>query len=59
MGGLLDFGPFDFSAQGGGLFDLAGLAQTKRKIFVSYHHGGDQYYYNAFSDVFCRQWSAP
>jgi hypothetical protein len=25
---------------------------TKRKIFVSYHHGGDQWYYNEFSRIF-------
>ena len=30
---------------------LAGL-QTKRSIFVSYHHGGDKPYYNAFSSLF-------
>ncbi|RYZ89138.1 MAG: hypothetical protein EOP06_09780 [Proteobacteria bacterium] len=24
----------------------------KRRVFVSYHHGGDQYYYDAFSKVF-------
>lgn len=24
----------------------------RRKVFVSYHHGGDQAYYNAFSGVF-------
>ncbi len=24
----------------------------RRKVFVSYHHGGDQAYYNAFSRVF-------
>ena len=34
-----------------GLFDLL-LPQTKRKIFVSFHHGGDQNYYNEFSCVF-------
>lgn len=26
--------------------------QIKRKVFVSYHHGGDQSYYDAFSRVF-------
>jgi hypothetical protein len=26
---------------------------VKRKVFVSYHHGGDQVYYDAFSKVFC------
>ena len=25
----------------------------KRKVFVSYHHGGDQAYYDAFSRAFC------
>jgi len=25
---------------------------VKRKVFVSYHHGGDQIYYDAFSKVF-------
>ena len=25
---------------------------TKRKIFVSYHHAGDQGYYDAFSRAF-------
>lgn len=28
------------------------LTQTKRKIFVSYHHGNDQWYYNEFSRFF-------
>jgi hypothetical protein len=27
-------------------------AAVKRKVFVSYHHGGDQAYYNAFSQTF-------
>lgn len=36
---------------------LAGLLNglqipTRRRIFVSYHHGGDQYYYNEFSRIF-------
>lgn len=25
---------------------------SRRKIFVSYHHGGDQHYYNEFSRIF-------
>jgi uncharacterized protein (DUF2249 family) len=29
-----------------------GLLQVKRKIFVSYHHGGDQQFYNEFSRLF-------
>jgi len=27
-------------------------AAVKRKMFVSYHHGGDQAYYNTFSNAF-------
>ena len=27
--------------------------QVKRKVFVSYHHSGDQAYYDAFSRAFC------
>jgi hypothetical protein len=33
------------------LYDI--LAPPKRKIFVSYHHGGDGQYYKAFSSQFC------
>jgi MTH538 TIR-like domain (DUF1863) len=46
----------------GGLFNpvggsgLYGLLQTKRRIFVSYHHGGDRAYYDAFSRTFCDQY---
>lgn len=29
-----------------------GVSQPKRKIFVSYHHGGDQSHYDAFSTTF-------
>jgi hypothetical protein len=28
----------------------------KRKVFVSYHHGGDQAYYDAFSKAFCDEY---
>ena len=31
---------------------LLGTILTKRKVFVSYHHGNDQAYYNEFSRVF-------
>lgn len=31
---------------------LSGLAATKRKVFVSYHHGGDRAYYDAFMETF-------
>jgi hypothetical protein len=46
-------GLYDLGRPGAGLF---GLAQIKRKIFVSYHHRGDQAYYNAFSRTFCDQY---
>ena len=38
----------------GSLFDsgLRVQAAIKRKIFVSYHHRGDQAYYNTFSEAF-------
>lgn len=29
------------------------VQKTKRKVFVSYHHAGDQAYYDAFSKAFC------
>jgi hypothetical protein len=29
--------------------------QVKRCIFVSYHHGGDRYYYDLSSKIFCEQ----
>lgn len=37
-----------------GLLGLGSLLtpQIKRSVFVSYHHGGDQHYYQAFSSVF-------
>jgi MTH538 TIR-like domain (DUF1863) len=38
------------NAYGGG---LQSPQQVKRKVFVSYHHGGDQAYYDAFSKTFC------
>jgi hypothetical protein len=31
---------------------LSGLLGVKRKIFVSYHHGGDRGYYDAFINLF-------
>jgi hypothetical protein len=34
---------------------LEQLLGTKRRIFVSYHHHGDQAYYNAFSQTYCSQ----
>ena len=29
---------------------------AKRKVFISYHHGGDQVYYNSFSNTFHDQY---
>jgi len=34
------------------------LKPVRRKIFVSYHHGGDQGYYDAFSKAFHDQYEA-
>lgn len=34
------------------------LKPVRRKIFVSYHHGGDQAYYNEFSRFFHDQYEA-
>lgn len=31
----------------------ANQQRVKRKVFISYHHGGDQAYYDAFSKAFC------
>lgn len=31
---------------------------VKRKVFISYHHGGDQWYYNEFSTFFHDQYEA-
>lgn len=40
-------------------FDLASLLmQTKRKIFISYHHDSDQWYYNEFSRFFSESYEA-
>jgi hypothetical protein len=52
MGGLFDVGPGTRFLRGG-LFELA---QIKRKIFVSYHHGGDRGYYDEFCRVSCDQY---
>jgi hypothetical protein len=44
-----------------GLFFGSGLgiqAAVKRKVFVSYHHGGDQAYYNLFSQAFHATYNA-
>jgi hypothetical protein len=46
-----------YNANVGGL--LTALAKPKRrKIFVSYHHSGDQAYYDEFSRVFHDQYEA-
>jgi len=34
-------------------FGLPIETSVKRKVFVSYHHGGDQAYYDAFAKAFC------
>jgi MTH538 TIR-like domain (DUF1863) len=34
------------------------MKQTRRKVFVSYHHGGDQAYYDEFSRYFHDQYEA-
>lgn len=34
------------------------MKPTQRKVFVSYHHGGDQAYYDAFSNFFHVQYEA-
>jgi hypothetical protein len=34
------------------------MKPTRRKVFVSYHHGGDQAYYDAFSNFFHVQYEA-
>jgi hypothetical protein len=31
---------------------FGGIPLIKRKVFISYHHGGDQAYYDAFSRAF-------
>src|SRR5262249_16683870 len=49
MSGLFDFG----SQSDGGLF---ALAQTKRRVFISYHHGNDRVYYDLLSRTFCDQY---
>jgi hypothetical protein len=36
---------------------LGGLQVPKRKVFVSYHHGNDQAYYNAFSQHFSENYN--
>lgn len=34
-------------------FDTGTGQPVKRKVFISFHHGGDQPYYHAFSKAFC------
>ena len=41
-----------------GIIGTAMQPPTRRKIFVSYHHGGDQWYYNEFSRLFHDEWEA-
>lgn len=35
-----------------GLSSIAAALGVRRKVFLSYHHGGDQAYYDAFSKTF-------
>jgi len=44
------FGNYGFGQQPFGLPHL--VVPTKRGVFVSYHHDGDQTYYDTFSDTF-------
>jgi hypothetical protein len=37
---------------------LPSLLTPKRKIFISYHHGNDRYYYDEFSRVFAATYEA-
>ncbi len=37
-------------------YHLNPYGSQKRKVFVSYHHGGDQEYYDAFSKKFADQY---
>lgn len=37
----------------GTLIEVLLQTNVKRRIFASYHHGGDQAYYDAFSSKFC------
>lgn len=39
-----------------GLFGT--LLTPKRRVFISYHHGGDRYYYDEFSRFFSDQYEA-
>lgn len=41
-----------------GLGLLGSTSLTRRKVFVSYHHGGDQTYYDTFSQHFHDQYEA-
>ncbi|MBE0440444.1 MAG: TIR domain-containing protein [Gammaproteobacteria bacterium] len=35
---------------------LSGLGTVKRKVFVSYHHGNDRLYYDAFINLFSNKY---
>ena len=35
------------------VYDVGRPSISRARIFVSYHHNGDQAYYDAFSKVFC------
>lgn len=47
---MAGYGPLSMASLG--IIGSAMQPPPRRKIFVSYHHGGDQWYYNEFSRVF-------
>ncbi len=47
---MAGYGPLTMASLG--IIGTAMQPPARRKIFVSYHHGGDQLYYNEFSRVF-------
>lgn len=47
---MAGYGPLTMASLG--IISTAMQPPPRRKIFVSYHHGGDQWYYNEFSRVF-------
>ncbi len=47
---MAGYGPLSMASLG--IIGSAMSAPPRRRIFVSYHHGGDQWFYNEFSRVF-------
>lgn len=52
---MATYPPYDLAASLG-IILAAMQSKIRRKIFVSYHHGGDQWYYNEFSRLFHDAW---